>query len=351
MAGAEEGHDLVAHGFKGEFVARGGSGLHVVADDEGDDVFVFGVGDGLFFFDDFGGFAEDDVAGREHVAVHFGGEIFGERDESGETVEDTGADIERKDKTVRLSNWRFGVFKGIEIGPKASFTDDIEGGAVQPFQDFKRLALNTFGSHGLFPKIRQKKRLALEDWRESADRLDRKARRECLSLTNMSISLCQQNTLAQNSNHPLLGSVWLWVVVRVLDGHLLESLIVGNRQTLGAEREEIPYNRAVGLVPVALGKTDFLGDDGGELAPEREPRDRGNLAEFRNIERVDIRNPDEPNGKSNGRGIRQCNSGNNVRDSGNKQSSDGRGQQQRHQCYLDGHDERVVSVCRGVGEA
>ena len=111
VAGAEEGHDLVAHGFEAEFVARGGVGFHVVAHDESDDVFVFGVRDGLFFLDDFRRFAEDDVARRQHVAVHFRRQVFGQRDKGREAVQDARGYVKGEDEAVGFADRGLGVFE------------------------------------------------------------------------------------------------------------------------------------------------------------------------------------------------------------------------------------------------
>ena len=153
----------------------------------------------------------------------------------------------------------------------------------------------------------------------------------------MSVSFGEQDALAQNPDHPLLGSVWLGVVVWVLDRHLLERLIIGNGQTLGTKREKVADDRPVGLVPVALRNPDFFGDDGRELAPERESRDRGDLAEFGNIKRENVRDPDEPEGEGNGGGGGKRNGGNNIGNSGYKDCSNGRCQEKRHQRQLDSH--------------
>ncbi len=76
------------------------------------------------------------------------------------------------------------------------------------------------------------------------------------------------------------------------------------------------------LVPVALRNTDFLGDDSAELTPEWESRDRGNLAELGDVEWEDVRDPDEPDRKSDASGTSKRNSGSDISDSGNKQCSD-----------------------------
>ena len=81
VSSAEEGHYLVAHCFEGEGGFACGFHSHVVFDDERDDVFIFCVGFLVLLADDVGGFAHDDVAALENVAVHFCGEVFGKGDE------------------------------------------------------------------------------------------------------------------------------------------------------------------------------------------------------------------------------------------------------------------------------
>ena len=124
MAGAEEGHHLVAHCVDCEGVG-GGSG-HVVANDEADDVFVFGglrglfvallAGFELFLFDDLCGFEEDCAAGGVHVAVGLGWEEADERGESGETVDDAGRQVEFEAAAVGLSEGCVWVVETVDVG-------------------------------------------------------------------------------------------------------------------------------------------------------------------------------------------------------------------------------------------
>ena len=153
VASAQEGHYLVAHCFEGEGGFASGFHSHVVFDDEGDDVFVFGVGFLVLLADDVGGFAHDDVAALEDVAVHFGGEIFGKRDEGCEAVEDAGLDVEGKDETVGFTNGGFGMFEGVEVSAKPSFSNDVESGAVEPFKDFDGHAFGLRNKHVSFPEL------------------------------------------------------------------------------------------------------------------------------------------------------------------------------------------------------
>lgn len=66
-----------------------------------------------------------------------------------------------------------------------------------------------------------------------------------------------------------LGPVGLGVVSRVL------SAWSSAMESLSAPRgKKIPHDRAISLVPLSLGNTDFLSDDDGEeLAPEGKSRD------------------------------------------------------------------------------
>ena len=97
MSGAEEGHYLITHGFEAQFVGVGAGEGHVVAHDEGDDVFVFGGGFGVLGADDLRRFAEDDVARLLYVAVHLRGQVLGDGYECGEAVEHAGPDVKRED--------------------------------------------------------------------------------------------------------------------------------------------------------------------------------------------------------------------------------------------------------------
>ena len=155
VAGAEEGHYLVAHCFEGEGGFAGGFHSHVVFDDEGDDVLVFGVGFLVLLADDVGGFTHDDVAALEDVSVHFGGEIFGKGDEGCEAMEDAGLDIEGENETVGFTDGSLGMFKGVEVSAEPSFTDDVEGGAVEPFEDLNGHTLGLCNKHVSFPELRE----------------------------------------------------------------------------------------------------------------------------------------------------------------------------------------------------
>ena len=169
VASAEEGHYLVAHCFEGEGCFASGFHSHVVFDDEGDDVFVFGVGFLVLLADDVGGFAHDDVAALEDVAVHFGGEIFGEGDEGCQAMEDAGLDIKGEDETVGFTDGGFGMFKGVEVSAKPGFANDVEGGAVEPFEDFNGHAFGFCNEHVSFPKLGEEQGFTPENGGQGLD--------------------------------------------------------------------------------------------------------------------------------------------------------------------------------------
>ena len=153
VAGAQKGHHLVAHGFKREAGVAGRFPLHVILHDQGDDVFIFGVGGCVFGLDDFVGLGDDDVAGFQHIAVHFRGEVLGDGDESGEAMEDPGEEVKGEDKAIGFADRSLRVLERVEVGAEARFADDVQRGAVQPFQDFDRFRPDTFGKHVAFPEL------------------------------------------------------------------------------------------------------------------------------------------------------------------------------------------------------
>ena len=169
MSSAEEGHYLVAHGFEGEGGFACGFHSHVVFDDEGDDVFVFCVGLLVLLTDDVGGFAHDDVAALEDVTVHFCGEVFGKGDEGCQAVEDAGLDIEGEDEAVGFTNGCLGVFKRVEVGAEPGFADYVEGGAVEPFEDFDGHAFGLCNKHVSFPEFGEEQGFAPENGSQGLD--------------------------------------------------------------------------------------------------------------------------------------------------------------------------------------
>ncbi len=193
VAGAEEGHYLVAHGFEGEGCFTCGFLFHVVFYDESDDVFVFGVGLLVFLTDDVIGFANYYVASGEHVAVHLCGEVFGQGDECGEAVEHARADVEGEDETVSFADGGFGVLEGVEIGAEACFADYVEGGAVEPFEYFDSFGTGVFEEHVSLPELGEEESFAPEDGRQCLDGLNREAWCECLSLRFVWVAFCEQD--------------------------------------------------------------------------------------------------------------------------------------------------------------
>ena len=84
------------------------------------------------------------------------------------------------------------------------------------------------------------------------------------------------------------STVGFGVVVGVFDAHVVEGTVVGDGEALSAEGEEVTDNRAVLLVPLALGQADFLGDDFIELAQKRVPRDSGDHSHRGDVVGVDV---------------------------------------------------------------
>lgn len=202
VAGAEKGHDLVTHGFEAEFVTAGGGGEHVVSHDQRDDVFVLGVCVCMFGADDLGRFAEDDVSGGLHVAVHLRRKVFGQRDECGKAVEDTRTDVKGEDEAVSFADRGLGMFERVEVCAEASFANNVQGSSVQPFEDFKGFGGDLFALHGLKPEVGQEKSFSLKNWSQGFDGGNRKPWRECFSLTDVSISFGEEDAFTQNPDHP-----------------------------------------------------------------------------------------------------------------------------------------------------
>ena len=86
----------------------------------------------------------------------------------------------------------------------------------------------------------------------------------------------------------MLGSVRLRIIVWILDAHVVESVVVGDGETLCTEGEEIANDWAVLQMPFSIRHADFVSDDGEELAPERKSGNSGNLAKRRKVERVNV---------------------------------------------------------------
>ena len=267
VAGAEEGHDLVAHGVEAEGGFAGGFEAHVVLDDEGDDVLVLGVGGFVFLPDNVRRLADDDVAGLQDVAVHFGGQVFCHRDEGRQAVQYAGADVEGKHEPVGFADGCIWVLERVEVGAEAGFADDVERGAVEPFKHLDRFGCDAFCEHIALPQLGQEQGFAPEDWREGFDALDGEAGREGFALVLVGVAFCEENAFAEDADHPLLRSVGLGVVVWVFDAHVRQRVVVRNGQAFRAEGEEIADDGAVGLVPFTIRDTDFVGNDCEELAP------------------------------------------------------------------------------------
>ncbi len=169
VSGAEECHYLVAHCFerKGGFACSFQS--HVVLNDERDDVFVFCVGFLVLLADDVGSFAHDDVAALKDVPVHFCREVLGKGDEGCEAVEDAGLDVEGEDEAVGFTDGGFGVFEGVKVGAEPGFADDVEGGAVEPFEDFDGHAFGLCNKHVSFPELGEEQGFAPENRSQGLD--------------------------------------------------------------------------------------------------------------------------------------------------------------------------------------
>ena len=196
VAGAEEGHDLITHGVEAEGVLAGGFLLHVVFDDEGDDVFVFGVRGFVFLGDYVRGFGDDDIAGFQHVAVHFHGEVLGDGHEGGEAVHHARGDVEGEDEAVGFADGGLRVLEGVEVGAKAGFANDVEGGAVEPFEDFDGHGASVLADHVPLPELREEEGFAPEDGGEGFDGLDGEAGGEGFALLFVWIAFGEEDALA-----------------------------------------------------------------------------------------------------------------------------------------------------------
>ena len=103
----------------------------------------------------------------------------------------------------------------------------------------------------------------------------------------MRVAFSEEDTVAEDPDHPLTGAVWLWEIVRVLEAHVVQGVVVGDGEALRAKGEEVADQGAVLFVPLAVGDADFGADDGEELTPEGKTRDGGNDAQGREVEGVE----------------------------------------------------------------
>ena len=84
-------------------------------------------------------------------------------------MEDTGLDIESEDEAVGFTDGGLRVFERVEVGAKPGFADNVEGGAVEPFEDFDGHALGLCNKHVSFPELGEEKGLAPENGSQGLD--------------------------------------------------------------------------------------------------------------------------------------------------------------------------------------
>ena len=155
VACAKEGHYLVAHGVEGEGGFAGGFQAHVVFDDQGNDIFIFSVGLLVLLTHYVRCFAHNDLSALKNIAVHFRGEVFCQGDESCKAVQHARAYVKGEDEAVGFADRGLGVLEGVEIGTEACFADDVESGAVEPFEDFDGHAAGLCYEHVALPELRE----------------------------------------------------------------------------------------------------------------------------------------------------------------------------------------------------
>ena len=84
-------------------------------------------------------------------------------------MEDAGLDVEGKDETIGFTDGGLWVFEGVEVGAEPSFTDDVEGGAVKPFEDFDSHAFGLCNKHVSFPELGEEQGFAPENGSQGLD--------------------------------------------------------------------------------------------------------------------------------------------------------------------------------------
>lgn len=180
----------------------------------------------LFLANDVRGFAHDDPARGQNVAVHLCREIFGEQDEGREAMKDSGSDIESKDQAVRLSDGRLWMLERGQVRAEAGFADDVQGRAIEPFQDFEGFGFSVFGLHISSPQVRKQQGFAPKYGSECLDRLNREAWSGGFALVFGRIPLSQQDALSKHPDHPLSSSIRFGVIVGISHAHMRQRIVV-----------------------------------------------------------------------------------------------------------------------------
>ena len=171
MAGTEESHDLVAHGIERQRSLACGFRLHIILDEEGNDIFIFGMCLLVLLAHNVVRFADDDVAALKYVTIHLCRQIFRLWNEGREPMEQTGTDIERENEAIGFTDRGFGVLEGVEISAEASFSDDVQSGSIEPLENLNRNRTCLFNEHVSLPELGQEQGFPPEDGCQSLDGL------------------------------------------------------------------------------------------------------------------------------------------------------------------------------------
>ena len=84
-------------------------------------------------------------------------------------MEDAGLDIEGEDEAVGFTDGGLRVFEGVEVGAEPGFANNVEGGAVEPFEDFDGHAFGLCNKHVSFPELGEEQGFAPENGSKGLD--------------------------------------------------------------------------------------------------------------------------------------------------------------------------------------
>ncbi len=171
MAGTKESHHLVAHGIKRQGSLPRSFQLHIILDEESNDIFVLGIRLLVLLAYNVVRLTNYYVAALKYITIHLRGQILGLWNEGGEPMQQAGADIESEDEAIGFTDRGVGVPKGVKVGAEASFSDYIQGGPVQPLENFDCFGASLLHQHVSLPEVGQEQRFPPEDGCQGLDRL------------------------------------------------------------------------------------------------------------------------------------------------------------------------------------
>ncbi len=171
MAGTKESHHLIAHGIERQRSLAGSFHLHIILNKESNNIFVFSMCLLVLLTNDVVGLANDYVAALEDVTIHLRRQILRLWNEGGEPMEKARTDIESEDEAIGFTDRSFGMLEGVEVSPEASFSDYVQSGPVEPFEDLNCFSTRLFDEHVPLPEFGQEQGFSPEDRCQSLDGL------------------------------------------------------------------------------------------------------------------------------------------------------------------------------------